>query len=116
MLKTKTEGSYVITVARERTDGKLQYIALLIDAWKMGLKDGYGSNSITKQDFQRKVITKLGGANMLTEISLSEALWSIKYGLRITKEVKTHIPREFEEYKYILGDVESINDQKCNQA
>lgn len=108
VLKSKTEGSYIITVARERTDGKLQYITVLIDAWKMGLKDSYGNHNITKQDFQRKVITKLGGANMLTEISLSEALWSIEYGLRIAKEVKTRIPREFEEYKYILGNMDSI--------
>ncbi len=59
VLKSKTEGSYVIIVSRERTDGKLQYIAMLIDAWKMGLKDCFGSHSITKQDFQRKIINAL---------------------------------------------------------
>ncbi len=39
---------------------------------------------------------------------MPEALWAIKYGLKIANEVKTCIPKEFEEYKYILGDMESI--------
>ncbi len=108
VLKSKTKGSYSIIVSREQTDGKLQFIVVLIDAWKMGLKDCFGSNNITKQDFQRKLLAKLGGANMFAEISLSEALWSIKYGLRIAKEVKTRIPREFEKLKYILGDFDNI--------
>ncbi len=108
VLKSKSEGSHIIIVSRERTDGKLQFISLLIDVWKMGLKDGYGSHKITKQDFQKKVIAGLNRAGGYTEISLPEALWIIKYGLRIAKEVNTRIPREFEEFKYILGDMTAI--------
>ncbi len=108
VLKSKSEGSYAIVVSRERTDGKLQYIALLIDVWKMGLKDGFGSHSITKQDFQRKIIRMWGTLSIFAEISLAEALQTVKYGLRIAKEVKTRIPREFEEYRYILGDMDDV--------
>ncbi|VVB88694.1 Uncharacterised protein [uncultured archaeon] len=108
VLKSKTEGSYVIIVSRERTDGKLQYIAVLIDAWKMGLKDCFGSNNITKQEFQKKLIKIWGKLTIFAEISLSEALWFVKYGLRIAKEVKTRIPLEFEEFKYILGNMDDV--------
>jgi len=108
VLKSKSEGSYVIVVSREKTDGRLQYIAVLIDAWKMGLKDCFGNHSITKQDFQRKIIKMWGKLSSFAEISLSEALWSIKYGLTIAKEVKTRIPKEFEDYRYILGNMDNI--------
>lgn len=108
VLKSKSEGSYAIVVSRERTDGKIQYIALLIDVWKMGLKDCFGSHSITKHDFQRKIINRWGNLSIFAEISLTEALQTVKYGLRIAKEVKTRIPREFEEYRYILGDLGNV--------
>lgn len=108
VLKSKSEGSYAIVVSRERTDGKIQYITLLIDVWKMGLKDCFGSHSITKQDFQRKIINRWGYLSIFAEISLAEALQTVKYGLRIAKEVKTCIPREFEEYMYILGDLGNV--------
>jgi hypothetical protein len=101
VLKSKTEGSYAIIVVRERPDGKYQHIVVLIDAWKMGLKNCFGSHSITMQDFQRKVISRVGGPKMVKEISLSEAQWAIKYGLRIAKEVNTHVPKEFEEVEMI---------------
>jgi hypothetical protein len=108
VLKSKSEGSYAIVVSREKTDGKIQYIAVLIDAWKMGLKDCFGSHSITKQDFQRKIINMWGKLSIFAEISLTEALWAVKYGLRIAKEVKTRIPREFKEYRYIIGDMDDV--------
>lgn len=108
VLKSNTEGSYAIIVSRERTDGRLQYITVLVDTWKMGLKDCFGSHSITKQDFQKKVMTKLGQRYGFTEMSLPDALWAIKYGLRIANEIKTRIPREFDEYKYILGNMDDI--------
>ena len=108
VLKSKTEGSYAIIVMRERPDGRFQYINVLIDAWKMGLKKCFGSHSITMQDFQRQVIVRVGGMKMLKEISLSEAQWAIKYGLRIANEVNIRIPKEFDEFKYILGNIDDI--------
>ena len=92
VLKSKSEGSYAIVVSRERTDGKIQYIALLIDVWKMGLKDCFGSHSITKQDFQRKIMKMWGNLSIFAEISLAEALQTVKYGLMIAKEVKHAFP------------------------
>ncbi len=108
VIKSKSAGSYIIIVSRERTDEKLQFVSLLIDTWKMGLKDGYGSHKITKQNFQKKVLAELNRAGGFTEISLSEAHWAIKYGLRIAKEINTPVPLEFEEYKYILGDMDDV--------
>jgi hypothetical protein len=108
VLKSNTEGSYVIIASRERTDGKLQFIAVLIDTWKMGLKNCFGSHNITKNDFQKKLIKNWGRLTNFGDITLSDALWYIKYGLRIAKEVKTDIPWEFDEYKYILGNMDSV--------
>jgi len=108
VLKSKTEGSYAIIVIRERHDGRFQYIVVLIDAWKMGLKNCFGSHNITMQDFQRQVLVRVGGMKMLAEIDLSQAQWAIKYGLRIANEVNTRIPKEFEEFKYILGNMDDI--------
>jgi hypothetical protein len=108
VLKSKTDGSYAIIVMRERPDGRFQYINVLIDAWKMGLKNCFGSHNITMQDFQRQVIVRVGGMKMLAEVDLSEAQWAIKSGLRIANEVNTRIPKEFEEFKYILGNMDDI--------
>ncbi len=108
VMKSKTEGSYVIVASRERTDGKLQFIAVLIDAWKMGLKDCFGSHKITKQEFQKKLMKNWGRLTGFGDISLSDALWYIKYGFRIAKEVNTDIPWEFDEYKYVLGNMDNV--------
>jgi hypothetical protein len=60
------------------------------------------------QDFQRKIINRWGKLSIFVEISLAEALQTVKHGLRIAKEVETRIPREFEEYRYILGDMDDV--------
>jgi len=104
VLRSKPQGSIIIIVAREHPDDKnIQFISLLIDVWKMGLKDGMGSHKILKNSFMKKISSM---PNEFIETTLPEVHWLVKQGLRIAKEMNTRIPREFDEYKYILGKLD----------
>lgn len=104
-MKTTGGGSHAVVVAREKPNGNLQYISVLVDAWKMGLKDCFGSHDISKLEFYNRV----KGADVpYVDYGLEEALWLIKLGLRIAGKVGTPVPAEFKEFGYILGDMDGI--------
>ncbi len=110
VLRTRAPGSVIVIVSREKANGELQFIDVLVDLWKMGLKDCCGAHEISKHEFSEH----LSLAHYLPEetefvaIEPDEALWLIKQGLRIAGEVGTRIPEEFHEFKYILGDMSHI--------
>lgn len=108
ILKTRGEGSHVIVVSREMPNGNIQFVSPLVDVWKMGLKDCAGADNTSKSDFHQMLsfadAERLGYEN----ISLEEALWMVKHGLRIAKEVGTPTPKEFKKFKYILGDMSNV--------
>jgi hypothetical protein len=105
VMKTTGEGSHAVIVAREKPNGNLQYINVLVDAWKMGLKDCFGSHNIPKLEFYNMVE---GAGEPYVDYGLDEALWLIKHGLRIAREVGTPVPDKFKEFEYILGDMGGI--------
>lgn len=100
-------GSVVVVVAREKPDGMLQYISVLIDEWKMGLKECHGSHGAAKLEFHN-MLKQMEEAGGFEEITLKEAVWHVKHGLRIANALGTSVPREFWEFKYVLGDMEAV--------
>lgn len=103
VLITKPKGSRHIVISRERPDGNLQFISLLVDEWKMGLKDCYGSHSISKTKFHGFL-----SRNPFMDISLDECKKIIKRGLLIAKELGLREPEEFDRFKHIVGDLDDV--------
>jgi len=108
VMRTTGKGTYSVIVSRERPDGNLQYIAALVDVWKMGLKDCFGSNDISKLDFHNTI--RRHELNMFyTDCGLVEAQWLVKRGLRITGELGFSLPEEYGRLKHILGDMNDVD-------
>ncbi len=104
VLITDSRGSRDIVVARENPDGSLQFVSVLVDEWKMGLKDCFGSRHVSKARFEAEM-----RRGSFIKGDLDECKWIIKNGLRIAKEVGTKIPKDFDELKDIIGDLDGVH-------
>jgi hypothetical protein len=101
---TTPKGSRSIVVAREKENGNIQFISTLVDEWKMGLKDCFGSYDIPKKEFNRFV----GMQPQYADANLDECKEKIKRGILIAETLGLKLPREFSKFKRILGDLDSI--------
>lgn len=108
VFRTKSKGSYHIIISRIKSNKQIQSIIILIDAWKMGLKDVIVHDPITR--FQYKILLTDYTRNLseLERISLEEAYWHIQYGLRIARAVGTCIPKEFFKNSNIIGNYSQV--------
>jgi len=104
VLMTTPKGSRSIVVAREKENGKLQFISVLVDEWKMGLKDCFGEHDIPKKEFDKLVAMQPDYA----DANLNECKEIIKRGILIAETLGLRIPREFREFKYILGNLDNV--------
>jgi hypothetical protein len=104
VLMTKPKGSRSIFVTREKEDGYLQLLSVLVDEWKMGLKDCFGSDDVSKEEFDKIVARQ----PLFVSADLNKCKEIIKRGMLIAETLGLRIPREFEEFKYILGDLDSV--------
>lgn len=104
VLMTTPKGSRSIVVAREKENGNIQFISTLVDEWKMGLKDCFGSYDIQKKEFNRFV----GMQPQYADANLDECKEKIKRGILIAETLGLKLPREFSKFKRILGDLDSI--------
>ena len=105
VLMTTPKGSRSILVAREKENGKLQFISVLVDEWKMGLKDCFGEHDLSKKEFGKLVAMQ---PDYCADANLNECKEIIKRGILIAETLGLRIPREFREFKYILGDLDTV--------
>ena len=98
-----SEGSKIIFVSRKKPNNNFEFISVLVDEWKMGLKDCYGSFNATKSDILN-IINKTSFIN--SDINKCKKL--VKRGLIIAKEVGTMVPKEFEKFRGIIGNLDDI--------
>lgn len=109
ILKTDNPGSVIIIITRERPDKNIQYINILVDVWKMGLKNCFGDMNMSKDKFDSLCASMSRKANVdFIECDINEARRIIKYGLRIANELKLPIPKEFYELKDIVGNLDDV--------
>jgi len=106
VLISEPKGSRSVVIARERPDGNLQFVSVLIDEWKMGLKDCFGSRNLSKKRFD-EIIRQMPIDYINAD--LDECNWLIKQGLRIAKAVGARIPGEFYKLKDIIGGLDDIH-------
>ncbi len=103
VLMTTPKGSRSIVVAREKENGNLQFISVLVDEWKMGLKDCFGGFDVPKKEFN-----KFAMQAKYVNADLDECKAKIKRGILIAETLGLKLPRDFREFKRILGDLDSI--------
>ncbi|MDG7027495.1 MAG: hypothetical protein JRN16_03690 [Nitrososphaerota archaeon] len=103
-------GSVNLVVARRNRDGTICYSSFLVDFWKLGLKDSYGSFSLKTKKFDRtfeKMMERLerNGGGYFHPIEIEEAKWLVAQGLRIADAVGTPSSRHWVK---IVGDIEGV--------
>ncbi|OIQ06290.1 MAG: hypothetical protein AUK59_00400 [Candidatus Altarchaeum sp. CG2_30_32_3053] len=109
VLRTSEPGSVAIIITRERPDKNIQYINILVDMWKIGLKSCFGDKNMSKDKFNSHYAYMCGKMQTdFIECDINEAKWIIKYGLRIANELKLPIPKEFYELKDIIGNLDDV--------
>lgn len=101
---TDSEGSIAILIVREKPDNTYQHISLLVDEWKMGLKECFGSYGTSKS-----VPESLLNRARYVKTGIEECKKRIKRGIRIAEELGLKLPKEFEQYKSIIGNMDNIN-------
>ncbi|MGC9308802.1 MAG: SEC-C metal-binding domain-containing protein [Thermoplasmatota archaeon] len=101
---TRQPGSRFILIARKKANGNLAFIAVLVDEWKMGLKDCFGSYNAPQNRVQ-DIKTRLPHQ----DASLEACKKLIKRGLQIARTVGTQIPPEFHQFKDIIGGLDDIS-------
>ncbi len=105
-------GSVSLVVARRNVDGTICYTIMLIDLWKLGLKDSFGSFSIKRMKFDAiydKMIEKLARQDepvYFHPIEIEQAKWLVAQGLRIANAVGTPSSRH---WVRIVGDISAVS-------
>ena len=102
---TTPKGSRSILVAREKENGKLQIISVMVDEWKTGLKDCFGECDLSKKEFDKLVAMQ---PDYCADANLNECKEITKRGILIAETLGLRIPREFREFKYILSDLDTV--------
>lgn len=103
-------GSVHLIVARSLPRDAVCFTCLLIDLWKLGLKDGFGSLCVEKwrfdEFFNAMVVEAAQQGFSYHPIDMSEAKWLVAQGLRIAKKVGTKtVSRKWID---IVGDLSEI--------
>lgn len=96
-------GSKMVVVSRMKPNGNFEMASMLVDEWKMGLKDGFGSYNFTKDKLQ-DYIERLD----FSEVTLEECKIHIKRGILIAKSLDLRLPKEYGEYNKIIGNIDSV--------
>ncbi len=88
--------------------GKIKFVNVLVDVWKLGVKDSFGQRRMTEKEWKRMLNEYAERGATLESCSVEEAKWLVKHGLRIADEIGTPRPKEFEQFQDIIGDFSSI--------
>lgn len=104
------KGSVSLVVTRRNRDGTLCYASFLVDLWKLGLKDSYGSFSLKTKKFDgmfEEMMERLerNGGGYFHPIEIDEAKWLVAQGLRIADAVGAPSSRHWVK---IVGDIEGV--------
>ena len=105
-------GSVSLVVARRNRDGTICYATMLIDLWKLGLKDSFGSFSVKRKKFDEmydKMMERLARGDepaYFHPTTIEEAKWLVAQGLRIASAVGTPASRH---WIRIVGELSGVS-------
>ncbi len=107
--QSKDTGMMTAVVAREKPDGNVQAMFVLLDLWKKGLRDCFVDANVSKEEFEKKC-AKIGAEFPFEEVEFDECRKLIKQAHRITTEIDEEIPWEYTYWSSILGDMSKAPD------
>lgn len=96
-------GSKIVVVSRIKPNGNFELASMLVDEWKMGLKDGFGNYNLTK-GMLNEYIESID----FSEATLEECKMLVKRGTLIAKSLGLKLPKEYGQYNQIIGNLDSI--------
>lgn len=103
-------GSVSLIVARSLFGNEVCFTCLLIDLWKVGLKDGFGKRSMKKSEFDEMFNVMIRDAKKCGvhyhPIDISEAKWLVAQGIRIAENVGTKPVNQ--KWVDVVGDISSV--------
>ena len=103
-------GSVNLIVARILPDNMICFTCLLIDLWKLGLKDGFGKRSVKKSEFDEMFNAMIEDAEEhevhYHPIDISEAKWLVAQGIRIAESVGIRPVNK--KWVDVVGDIYSV--------
>jgi len=103
-------GSVSLIVARSLSGNEVCFACLLIDLWKVGLKDGFGKRSMMKDEFDEMFESMVRDAEArgihYHPIDISEAKWLVAQGIRIAENVGTTPVNK--KWVYVVGDISRV--------
>ena len=112
-LAVRTEvgsGSIHLVVARSLSKDRVCFTFLLIDLWKLGLKDGFGKVSMRKKTFDEMFNAMIEEAEEhelhYHPVDTSEARWLVAQGIRIAKKVSVKPVNK--RWIDIVGDISGV--------
>jgi len=101
---SRPAGSKIVVISRLKLNGNFEIASMLVDEWKMGLKDGFGNYNLTKNQLDDYIRMP-----EFREADVDECHRLIKKGICIASELGFRLPREYEQFKGIIGDIENID-------
>ncbi len=108
-LRSTNSGSIIVLFYdHSPISGKIKFINVLIDVWKLGLKDCFGRRRMTDKEWNKMLDNYAEQGAELEPLSVEEAKWLVKHGLRIAGEIGTPCPPEFQQFQDIIGNLSSI--------
>ena len=96
------KGSRMVVISRIKPNGRFEMASMLVDEWKMGLKDGFGNYNLSKDqldEYTHRVEFR--------ETTIEECKRLIKRGIFITKSLGLKLPKEYEQCSRIIGNIDS---------
>ncbi len=97
------KGSKITVISRIKPNGNFELASMLVDEWKMGLKDGFGNYNLTSDQLDEYI-----DRGDFKEAALENCKKLIKKGILIAKSLGLKLPKEYEQYKEIIGNLDSI--------
>ncbi len=100
---TRPEGSRIAVISRVKPNGNYEMVSILIDEWKMGLKDAFGNFDLPKEQLDEYIYE-----GDFREANIEECKKLIKRGILIAKNLGLMLPKKYEQFKEIIGNISDI--------
>lgn len=104
--ETKRQGVHLAAVARERPDGYLKVVFVVVDLYKRGIRSASCRLGMSKSAFRRRVETPDRDGSKMRAATLEECQKLVARGLRATQILGGSMPYDFQVGRRVLGDIE----------
>jgi hypothetical protein len=100
-------GVCMVTVARQRPNGRLKVFSVIVDLWKRGIEQAALRAEMSKSSFDRFLQQQGASAKMkVREAPLDEARRLVARGVRVSRELGTPLPLDFGMGRAMLGGLD----------